>query len=144
MNLRTRIGLRAGFITASGMTALLLAGGYLGLFPPLMNLRSMTVVVDPLKSPGLALAVGAVNHTAAGTAIGLLYGRLAPRFTPMTGIAALLMSWSVLMLAILPLTGHGLFGLRDGPALAAWTLLLHAVFGFILGSLARGRLARTR
>jgi hypothetical protein len=73
------------------MTALLLVGGYLDLFPPLMNLRSMALVVDPSKSPGPALAVGAVNHTAAGTAIGLLYGRLAPRFTPMTGIAALLM-----------------------------------------------------
>ncbi len=142
MNFRTRAGLWAGFITASGMTALLLVGGYLDLFPPLLNLRNMALIVDPATSPRPALVVGTVNHTAAGALVGLLYGRLAPRFTPLTGVAALLMVWTGLMVTALPLTGHGLFGLRDGAALALWTLLLHALFGFILGSLARARLAR--
>jgi hypothetical protein len=142
MNLRARTGLWAGFITALGMTALLLVGGYLQIFPPLMHLQSMALVVDPIDSPRLALIVGAVNHTAAGAAIGLLYGWLAPRFSPMTGIAALMISWTTLMLAVLPLTGHGFFGLREGPSLALWTLLLHTIFGFVLGTLARLRLAR--
>jgi hypothetical protein len=40
--------------------------------------------------------------------------------------------------------GVGHDRLAAGRRLAAWTLLLHAVFGFILGSLARGRLAGAR
>jgi hypothetical protein len=135
-----RAGLWAGFVTAAGTTAFLLAAG--SLLPDGMDLRGMAFIVDPLKYPGAALAIGAVNHIAAGSAIGLIYGRLTPRFTPLTGIACLMVFWLAVMLVGFPLVGRGLFGLRDGVSLLLWTLALFIIFGAAMGVLARWRLAR--
>ncbi|WP_352778446.1 DUF6789 family protein [Mesorhizobium sp. M0913] len=140
MTNRARAGLWAGLIIALATTAFLLAGRFM--LPEGMDLRHMALFVDPAKHSRLALAIGALNHILAGSVIGLLYGQLAPRFTPMTGIAALMISWAALMLVGLPLTGRSPFGIEDGVSLAVWTLALHIAFGAALGVLANLTLAR--
>jgi hypothetical protein len=142
MTPRIRAGLWAGFITVTGTTLVLLIGRSAGLLPQGMDLGGMALYVDPATHPALARSVGAVNHIAAGSAIGFLYGWLVPRFSSLSGVAALMISWFTLMLVALPATGQGLFGLNAGPTLAIWTFVLHVIFGAIMGRLAQLSLSR--
>jgi hypothetical protein len=137
--MRARAGLWAGFITAVGTTAFLIAFG--SMLPDGMDLRGMAFFVDRVNHPGLAQALGAVNHIAAGAGIGLVYGWLAPRFTLVTGMICLMLFWLVLMLAGFPLVGLGLFGWRDGISLMICTFIMFNIFGMVLAMLARWRLA---
>jgi hypothetical protein len=46
------------------------------------------------------------------------------------GIAA----WVMMMLVIMPMAGVGLFGLKMGMMAPVMTLMLHVIFGAVLGS----------
>lgn len=139
MTMRIRVGILAGFVTALATTIFLIVGRHGGLLPPSLDLSRLAFYVDPGSHPILAIEAGAVNHVAAGSLIGLLYGWLIPHLCARTGIAFLMVSWFTLMLVILPAIGDGFFGLRAGAALAVWTFLLHVVFGAIMGRLAQLR-----
>lgn len=143
MNARMRAGLWAGFITVIGTTLFLLAGRAIGFLPPILDIRVMAVYVDPVVYPSLAAGAGLINHIAAGSAIGLVYGWLAPRFSVPTGIATLMVVWLMVMLIGLPLTGRGLFGLRQGPTLMIWTVALYIIFGAVMGVIARIRVSKS-
>lgn len=142
MTPHVRAGLRAGFVTALCTTIFLFIGASAGFLPAGMNLGGMALYIDPVAHPVLAQAVGAVNHVAAGSAIGFVYGWLVPRFSILTGVAFLMISWFSLMLIALPGIGQGLFGLRDGPTLAIWTFVLHVIFGAVMGRLALLKLSK--
>jgi hypothetical protein len=137
MTTKAGSGLAAGTVTVILTTILLAIGQPAGLLPAGMDLRAMAPLVDREASPGLALAAGALGHCIAGALIGLAYGRFARRFGPVSGILFLLPVWLLLMVVALPATGQGFFGLRQGVSLAIGTLLLHVVFGAVMGALAR-------
>ena len=47
----------------------------------------------------------------------------------MFGIGA----WLLMMIAVMPMAGAGPFGLKFGPMAPVMTLVLHAIFGAVLG-----------
>jgi hypothetical protein len=142
MTMRIRAGMWAGFFTALGTTIFLLIGRYGGFLPPGIDLRRLALYVDPGSHPILAIEAGAANHVVAGSLIGVLYGWLISNLSARTGIAFLMISWFTLMLVILPAIGDGFFGLRTGPGLAVWTLVLHVVFGASMGRLSQLRVEK--
>jgi len=52
-------------------------------------------------------------------------------------------AWVLMMLIVMPLAGAGLFGIRLGLMAAVMTLVLHVIFGAVLG-LGYGRVVMGR
>lgn len=57
------------------------------------------------------------------------------RVTWKAGLALGVGLWLLMQVAVLPFVGWGLFGASVTPAIAGATLLLHLVYGGVLGSL---------
>jgi hypothetical protein len=51
-------------------------------------------------------------------------------------------AWLMMMLVVMPMAGAGLFGLNLGMAAPMMTLMLHAIFGAVLG-VVFGKLSNT-
>lgn len=43
--------------------------------------------------------------------------------------------WLIMMIAMMPMAGAGLFGMGIGVAAPAMTLMLHLIFGAVLGAI---------
>lgn len=52
--------------------------------------------------------------------------------------------WLVMMIVMMPMAGAGFFGLNLGMAGPVMTLVLHLIFGAVLGAVYGARAARTR
>ena len=63
-----------------------------------------------------------------------LFNSLIPGSTQVTkGIVFGLAAWVMMMVAIMPMAGQGLFGLNLGMAAPVMTAMLHAIFGAVMG-----------
>jgi hypothetical protein len=49
------------------------------------------------------------------------------------GVGFAVAAWLMMMLIVMPMAGAGLFGLDMGMMAPAMTLMLHAIFGVVLG-----------
>lgn len=133
---RARTGTLAGLMTVSITTVLNLLSRAVGILPDSMDLRQMAAFIDPLEFPTLALIAGIAVHVIAGGLYGLIYGALVKRFSAKSGVSFMLALWLVMMLILFPMTGRGWFGIHEGWGLPVATLILHTVFGVLLGQFA--------
>lgn len=134
---RFRSGFGWGVVATAVMSAVMLIGLVTGASP--MPKPVPAAILGRLGAGGLpmpammALAAGA--HLAYG---GVWGGLLALRVRPVTIRAGLMLGiglWGLMQLVVLPLLGWGAFGVEVTPAIAAATLVLHLIYGVVLGGL---------
>ncbi len=125
-------GVAAGFSATIVLSVMMLIKQMMGLMPEL-DIASM--LTNMLGLPDVAF--GWVMHVVIGSAAwGGLFALIAPRLPGsivLRGVAFGVAAWLMMMVAIMPMAGAGLFGMQLGIMAPMMTLLLHIVYGAALG-----------
>ena len=125
-------GIVAGLLATAVLSMIMLAKGMMGLMP---ELDVIAMLSSMLNTPPV---VGWIMHFMIGMlAWGLGFVAL-NRFLPgpsdvSKGISFGIAAWVMMMIAIMPMAGAGLFGLKIGMAAPVMTLMLHVIYGAVLG-----------
>lgn len=130
---RVQKGVVAGLAATIAVSALEAVNQYLGWvvgFPRLLSVM--------LGMPNLAIA-GWIANTIAGVLIlGPIFGILCPRLPGSSaeskGIIFAVGAFLIMGMTVAPMAGVGVFGLAAGFGGLAWMLLVHAVYGVVLGN----------
>jgi hypothetical protein len=125
-------GLVAGVGAAAAISVLILLKSLLGVE------RQLELIGMPSRMLGVTLGAAWAIHFAIGATWGLLFAIAFPRLPGKSysarGVEFGALAWLVMMLAVMPMAGAGLFGLNLGWTSPVTTLALHLVFGATLGS----------
>lgn len=131
-------GIIAGFIATVVLTVLMLMKEMMGLMPEL-NVISMlsTMANAKMGMPGTPM-VGYLLHFVIGAIVfGVLFhvlnGSLPGGNQIMKGIVFGVVAWLLMMLLVMPMAGAGMFGMTMGMMAPVMTLMLHVIFGAVLG-----------
>jgi hypothetical protein len=85
----------------------------------------------------VSLAVAWMMHFGIGAICGAVYAisyRVIPGRNPVVkGMLLLTGVWLLMMVMVMPMAGAGLFGMKLGVMAPMMTLVLHLVFGVVLG-----------
>lgn len=124
-------GFLAGLAATVVLSALMLLKSMMGLMPEL------NVVAMLGEMTGTGAVGGWILHFAIGTLLwGGLYAAMVdalggPGMT--SGVAFGVGAWVLMMIAVMPMAGAGFFGLSLGIMAPVMTLVLHIIFGAVLG-----------
>ncbi len=126
-------GMIAGFVATVVLSALMIMKAMMGVMP---DLNPIQMIADMLGAPP---AIGWMMHFMIGTVLwGTLFAWLDPTLPGerhwLRGIVFAAGAWLIMMIAMMPMAGAGFFGSHLGMATPVMTLLLHIVFGFVLGA----------
>lgn len=126
-------GMVAGFVATVVLSGLMVIKSMIGLMPELDVIAMLTRMMGA-SSP----ATGWIAHFATGTVVwGGLFARLDPNLPGdshwLKGIAFGVGAWLLMMIAVMPMAGAGFFGMSLGMMAPVMTLVLHIVFGAVLG-----------
>ena len=124
-----------GVVATLVMSAVMIAGMTTGVAPmpePIPAAIIHALLGSSLPAPLLsALAIG--SHLAYGGFWGAVLVLLRPRVTIWEGLALGAALWLLMQVVALPALGWGFFGTTVTPAIAVATLVLHLVYGTVLG-----------
>lgn len=133
---RLRRGLLYGLLATLAMTALMLLGMGTGFSPiprPIPVALVAWVAHGALPRP-LLMGVGMLAHFAYGGIAGAVFAAvLGRRGTLWAGLAFGVLLWLGMGLLFLPLLHWGRFGSYVAPGIGAATLVLHLIYGGVLG-----------
>ncbi len=125
-------GLVAGLVATIVLSMLMIAKGMMGLMP---ELDMIAMLSSMMSAPPIA---GWIAHLMIGAAIwgGLFvffYDKLPGKNGMLKGLLFGGAAWVLMMIAIMPMAGAGLFGMNLGVMAPVMTLMLHLIFGLVLG-----------
>jgi hypothetical protein len=125
-------GVAAGFVGTLVLSALMIGKAFAGLAPQLNAISMLAGIL------GTGLAGGWLAHFIIGTIFwGGLFGWLAPHVPGgsswLKGTIFSVGPWILMMILVMPLAGAGLFGLTLGVLAPVMTLVLHLIFGAVMG-----------
>ncbi len=123
----------AGFAATVVLSALMLLKGSMGLMPQL-NVIAMLAHMAGFGGPVL----GWIAHFLIGTVLwgvlfALLYARLPGSEPVAKGMIFAVGAWLLMMIIVMPMAGAGFFGLKLGIMAPVMTLILHLIWGAVLG-----------
>ena len=81
----------------------------------------------------LVLGLGLLSHLAYGSFWGAVLSRVAVEVTLWRGLVLGIALWLMMQVFVLPLLEWGLFGTAVTPKIAIATLVLHLIYGSVLG-----------
>lgn len=125
-------GLLAGLVATAVLSALMLLKGMLGLLPGLNVIKMLSGML------GVGIPVAWIVHFAIGAIWGLLFAltwRWWPGTVVVKGMAFATVVWLLMMIFVMPMAGAGFFGLNLGIMAPIMTLVLHWVFGAVMGGI---------
>ena len=127
-------GFIAGFAATVVLSALMIAKSMMGLMPELDVIAMLAEMTGTGSS-----AVGWIAHFVIGTLLwGGLYAAMADRLPGGPGVQSGVIfatgAWALMMIVVMPMAGAGFFGLALGIMAPVMTLVLHLIFGIVLGS----------
>jgi hypothetical protein len=131
-------GFLAGFIATAVLSAMMVIKSMMGVMPQL----DVAAMIGMMM--GVPVAVGWIIHFMIGTiawggGFALLYDMI-PGGSPIgKGIAFGVVAWLGMMVMIMPMAGAGFFGMNMGLMAPMMTLVLHIVFGAVLGFVYQSR-----
>lgn len=131
-------GIGAGLIASIVLLALIYVKQVSGIFPDLDSVQLMTSAFHRIGAP-LTPATGWISLLAIGTILwGGLFGTF-NHFLPgktelVKGLWLSIFAWLVMMLVWMPMANVGVFASALGWTTAAVTLVLHLIFGVVLGA----------
>ena len=125
-------GMLAGFVATAVMSALMMIKSMMDLMPEL------DVIAMLSRMMGSNAQTGWMAHFAIGTIMwgglfGAFNGEIPGNNQILKGILFGLAAWVMMMVAVMPMAGVGLFGLNLGPMAPIMTGMLHVIFGAAMG-----------
>ena len=132
-------GLTAGFAASAAIGIMMVIKSRLGILPELNPIGDIVAIVDRYTGLQFPPDTGWVGHFLIGTfGWGIIYTwirRSLPGPAVVKGMIFGVLAWLAMMVGFMPLAGHGFFGLAIGWIVPVVTLVLHLVFGAVLGSI---------
>lgn len=126
-------GLLAGLVATVVLSSLMLMKAAMGLMPQL-DLPGM--LAKMAGSPGSPI-VGWIVHFFIGVVLyGLVIAHLGkhlPRGWTIRGVLIAIAGWLFMMIVLMPMAGAGMFAMDMGIMALVMTLVLHLIFGAVLG-----------
>jgi len=140
-------GMLSGFVATIALSVMMLAKGAMGAMPQL----DVVEMLSSMMGMPQVLLSGWMAHFIIGTVVwGVLFALLVPKLPSSSytvkGIVFGILVWGLMMIFVMPMAGAGLFGLALGPMASVATLVLHIVYGAVLGfvySFSAGKTAQT-
>lgn len=131
-------GFLAGFIATVVLSAMMVIKGMMGVMPEL----DVAAMIGMMM--GASVAVGWIIHFMIGTiawggGFALLYDVIPGGSAVGKGMVFGVAAWLGMMIMIMPMAGAGFFGMNMGIMAPVMTLVLHIVFGAVLGLVYQSR-----
>ena len=127
-------GLLAGAAATAVLSALMVMMQMMGLMPrldlPKMIAGMMGAPDTPMIGWVVHVMIGVVGY---GLAMALLDSRLPGKSSLLHGVLIGFGGWLAMMIVLMPMAGAGLFGMALGMMAPMMTLVLHLIFGAVLG-----------
>jgi uncharacterized membrane protein YagU involved in acid resistance len=132
-------GIVAGFVATLVLSVLMVMKAMMGVMPDMNAIRMLTGMAHRWMGTPMLPIVGWMLHFMIGSiAWGALFARLVNRIPGRSllvkGMVFGFAAWLMMMILVMPMAGAGLFGLHLGIGAPMATLMLHAVFGAVLGT----------
>ncbi|PIP98180.1 MAG: hypothetical protein COW75_01340 [Rhodobacterales bacterium CG18_big_fil_WC_8_21_14_2_50_71_9] len=130
---RLSLGMLAGLAATVVLSAMMVAKASMGLMPaldPIGMIAAMTGTSTAFAW-GMHLMIGVVVW---GGAFALTEPHLPGGECWIKGVVFGVCAWLIMMLAMMPMAGAGIFGVRLGLMAPVMTVLMHVVFGAVLGA----------
>lgn len=127
-------GMAAGFIATVVLSVLMAMKTTMGVMPeldlPRMIAGMMGMGDVPVVGWAVHFMIGIVIY---GAAIAILDERLPGDRAVVHGLIVGSIGWLMMMVVLMPMVGAGMFGLHLGAMAPLMTLVLHLIFGAVLG-----------
>jgi len=128
----------AGFVATVALSLLMLMKGAMGVMPELNPIAMLTDMAHANMGMPASPMVGWVAHFMIGTVVWgilfkLLYGRLPGGNALLKGMSFSVLAWLMMMVGPMPMAGAGLFGTNLGMMAPVMTLMMHLIWGAVLG-----------
>jgi hypothetical protein len=141
-------GIFAGFIATIALSALMVLKAMMDMLPQMNAIKMLSTMAHGFMGTPLTPVVGWLLHFVIGSLLwGILFALLferIPGHTPATkGLIFGTAAWLLMMIMVMPMAGAGLFGVHLGLGAPIATLVLHWVFGAVLG-VVHGKLGTSR
>lgn len=125
-------GMIAGFAATVVLSVMMIMKTVVGIMPELDVIHMIAGML------GASVFAGWVAHFVLGTVVwgggfAVLNDAIPGQGQIVKGIAFGVAAWLLMMIAVMPMAGAGFFGLNMGIAAPVMTLMLHIVFGAVLG-----------
>lgn len=132
-------GIYAGFIATVALSVLMVIKSMLGMLPNMNAIKMLASMAHGFVGTPMSPLIGWILHFAIGVVLwgvlfALLYYRIPTRQSYLKGLLFGTAAWLLMMLIVMPMAGAGLFGLHIGPGAPIATLVLHWIYGAILGA----------
>lgn len=127
-----------GVVATIAMSLLMILGLVTGMSPipqPIPAAIVAEITGGGLPRPAL-MGIAAILHLAYGGFWGGVLTSVSGRVTIWQGLGLGVFLWLIMQLVVLPFVGWGVFGASETPRIAVATLVLHLVYGAVLGGLA--------
>ncbi|WP_018719138.1 DUF6789 family protein [Arhodomonas aquaeolei] len=139
-------GLGAGLLATIALSVLMVLKAAMGMMPAMNAIKMLTAMSHQIIGTTPHPLVGWVIHLLIGTVVwgglfALVHDRL-PGSSVVRGLVFGTAAWLLMMVLIMPMAGAGLFGLGIGIGAPVATLVLHWVYGGVLGYAYAGLAAR--
>lgn len=130
-------GIAAGLGATIALSILMMAKGMMGLAPELNIIAMLGNMAEEMTNIG-GMAVGWALHFIIGAVIfGALFHKLNDKLPGDSqirkGLVFGVAAWLVMMVGVMPMAGAGMFGMALGMMAPVMTLMLHLIYGAILG-----------
>jgi len=127
-----KAGLVAGCLATIVLSVMMIAKNMMGVMPGLDVIHMLSGMT------GLPTAGGWIVHFMIGTiawggGFAILYDHIPGSSALVKGVVFGVGAWLAMMIAIMPMAGAGFFGMSLGITAPMMTLILHIIFGAVLG-----------
>jgi uncharacterized membrane protein YagU involved in acid resistance len=124
-------GILGGIVGTAVMSALMLMKSAMGLMPELDVIQMLSGMM------GISAGIAWVIHFMIGAIWGVLFA-LSYRVIPggssvVKGMLFGVGAWLMMMIMVMPMAGAGFFGMKMGMMAPVMTLMLHIIFGAVMG-----------
>ena len=133
-----------GVLATVGMSIPMIIGSVAGVAPmpePIPKAIVTTILGKELPVP-LMMLLAAGSHLAYGGIWAALLTQVTDHVTIWKGLGLGIFLWLLMQVVVLPLIGWGLFGASITPKIAVATLVLHLIYGALVGWLVDRRKAK--
>ena len=136
-------GLVAGLVATVVLSGLMVIKSMMGLMPQLDSPQMIAAMMGAPNQPAIGWGVHVMIGIALyGAAMALLHERLPGDSAVAHGVLIAVVGWLMMMVVLMPMAGTGMFGMNLGIMAPMMTLILHLVFGAVLGAV-YGRLQQS-
>ena len=127
-------GIISGLVATVVLSALMVLKAMMGVMPELDLPKMIAGMMGMPDMPAVGwlvhIMIGVVIY---GAAMAVLNERLPGTNAITHGVIIGFVGWLVMMVALMPMAGAGLFGMNLGLMAPMMTLVLHLIFGAVLG-----------